>query len=174
MRYLKYMNKVACCKLDIWKFFLNDSTQKNIPQLSNDHKLFGENTFSLAFIFKLPRFQFNVNVGRCFVYWHKRCTVIFIFHRYLNQVLRIKFTRESKTRKLNKLLSYNLPQEMKNLRQAYLQLSSWSHFQYQFVYLFKCIVLHSTLYSFHSTSWRFCGSVANLCVVLLQLNKITC
>ncbi|XP_068539468.1 choline kinase alpha isoform X2 [Anas acuta] len=36
--------------------------------------------------------------------------------KYLNQVLRIKFTRESKTRKLNKLLSYNLPQEMKNLR----------------------------------------------------------
>ncbi|XP_010226359.1 PREDICTED: choline kinase alpha-like, partial [Tinamus guttatus] len=36
--------------------------------------------------------------------------------KYLNQVLRIKFTKESKTRKLNKLLSYNLPQEMKNLR----------------------------------------------------------
>ncbi|KAJ7416952.1 Choline kinase alpha [Willisornis vidua] len=36
--------------------------------------------------------------------------------KYLNQVLKIKFTRESKTRKLNKLLSYNLPQEMKNLR----------------------------------------------------------
>ncbi|KAM9278662.1 choline kinase alpha isoform 2-T2 [Morus bassanus] len=36
--------------------------------------------------------------------------------KYLNQVLRIKFTRESRTRKLNKLLSYNLPQEMKNLR----------------------------------------------------------
>ncbi|KFQ06228.1 Choline kinase alpha, partial [Leptosomus discolor] len=36
--------------------------------------------------------------------------------KYLNQVLRIKFTRESKTQKLNKLLSYNLPQEMKNLR----------------------------------------------------------
>ncbi|NWT50729.1 CHKA kinase, partial [Erythrocercus mccallii] len=36
--------------------------------------------------------------------------------KYLNQVLRIKFTRESQTRKLNKLLSYNLPQEMKNLR----------------------------------------------------------
>jgi len=51
-----------------------------------------------------------------FIYWHKHCTVIFIFNRYLNQVLRIKFTRESKTRKLNKLLSYNLPQEMKNLR----------------------------------------------------------
>lgn len=38
------------------------------------------------------------------------------FNRYLNQVLRIKFTRECQTRKLNKLLSYNLPQEMKNLR----------------------------------------------------------
>ncbi|KAM7041844.1 PREDICTED: choline kinase alpha [Sturnus vulgaris] len=36
--------------------------------------------------------------------------------KYLNQVLRIKFTRESQTRKLNKLLSYNLPEEMKNLR----------------------------------------------------------
>ncbi|KAM6115499.1 choline kinase alpha isoform 3-T3 [Pterocles gutturalis] len=36
--------------------------------------------------------------------------------KYLNQVLRIKFTRESRTRKLNKLLSYNLPQEMTNLR----------------------------------------------------------
>ncbi|NWR60840.1 CHKA kinase, partial [Bucorvus abyssinicus] len=36
--------------------------------------------------------------------------------KYLNQVLRIKFTRECRTRKLNKLLSYNLPQEMKNLR----------------------------------------------------------
>ncbi|XP_041894622.1 choline kinase alpha isoform X2 [Corvus kubaryi] len=36
--------------------------------------------------------------------------------KYLNQVLRINFTRESQTRKLNKLLSYNLPQEMKNLR----------------------------------------------------------
>ncbi|XP_051477672.1 choline kinase alpha isoform X2 [Apus apus] len=36
--------------------------------------------------------------------------------KYLNQVLRIKFTRESRTRTLNKLLSYNLPQEMKNLR----------------------------------------------------------
>ncbi|XP_075281853.1 choline kinase alpha [Opisthocomus hoazin] len=36
--------------------------------------------------------------------------------KYLNQVLRIQFTRESRTRKLSKLLSYNLPQEMKNLR----------------------------------------------------------
>ncbi|XP_063014815.1 choline kinase alpha isoform X2 [Melospiza melodia melodia] len=36
--------------------------------------------------------------------------------KYLNQVMRIKFTRESQTRKLNKLLSYNLPQEMQNLR----------------------------------------------------------
>ncbi|XP_068022787.1 choline kinase alpha isoform X2 [Melanerpes formicivorus] len=36
--------------------------------------------------------------------------------KYLNQVLRIKFTRESQTRKLNKLLAYNLPQEMRNLR----------------------------------------------------------
>ncbi|XP_050754020.1 choline kinase alpha isoform X3 [Gymnogyps californianus] len=43
--------------------------------------------------------------------------------KYLNQVLRIKFTRESRTRKLNKLLSYNLPQEMKNLR-AMLQATS--------------------------------------------------
>ncbi|NWQ64557.1 CHKA kinase, partial [Neopipo cinnamomea] len=36
--------------------------------------------------------------------------------KYLNQVLRIKFTRESKTRKLNELLSYNLPKEMRSLR----------------------------------------------------------
>ncbi|XP_065259830.1 choline kinase alpha isoform X3 [Emys orbicularis] len=36
--------------------------------------------------------------------------------KYLNQVLRIKFTRESRIRKLNKILSYNLPQEMKSLR----------------------------------------------------------
>uniref|UniRef100_A0A8C4WH63 Ethanolamine kinase n=1 Tax=Gopherus evgoodei TaxID=1825980 RepID=A0A8C4WH63_9SAUR len=36
--------------------------------------------------------------------------------KYLHQVLRIKFTRESRIRKLNKILSYNLPQEMKSLR----------------------------------------------------------
>ncbi|NWU82034.1 CHKA kinase, partial [Onychorhynchus coronatus] len=36
--------------------------------------------------------------------------------KYLNQVLRIKFTRESKTRKLNELLSYNLSEEMRSLR----------------------------------------------------------
>uniref|UniRef100_A0A098M159 Ethanolamine kinase n=1 Tax=Hypsiglena sp. JMG-2014 TaxID=1550645 RepID=A0A098M159_9SAUR len=36
--------------------------------------------------------------------------------KYLNQVMRIKFTRESRVRKLNKILSYNLPQELKNLR----------------------------------------------------------
>ncbi|KAG8563691.1 hypothetical protein GDO81_016174 [Engystomops pustulosus] len=36
--------------------------------------------------------------------------------KYLKQVLKIKFTRESHTRKLNKLLSYNLPKEMTNLR----------------------------------------------------------
>ncbi|XP_026562448.1 choline kinase alpha [Pseudonaja textilis] len=36
--------------------------------------------------------------------------------KYLNQVMRIKFTRESRVRKLNKILSYNLPQEIKNLR----------------------------------------------------------
>ncbi|CAM5160299.1 unnamed protein product [Natator depressus] len=36
--------------------------------------------------------------------------------KYLNQVLRIKFTRESRIRKFNKILSYNLPQEMKSLR----------------------------------------------------------
>ncbi|XP_001367466.2 choline kinase alpha [Monodelphis domestica] len=36
--------------------------------------------------------------------------------KYLNQVLRIKFTRESRVKKLNKLLSYNLPLEMENLR----------------------------------------------------------
>ncbi|XP_060625663.1 choline kinase alpha [Anolis sagrei] len=36
--------------------------------------------------------------------------------KYLNQVMRIKFTRESRVRKLNKILSYNLPQELKTLR----------------------------------------------------------
>ncbi|XP_014373255.1 choline kinase alpha [Alligator sinensis] len=36
--------------------------------------------------------------------------------KYLNQVLKIKFTKESRIRKLNKLLSYNLPQEIKSLR----------------------------------------------------------
>ncbi|XP_069480195.1 choline kinase alpha-like [Ambystoma mexicanum] len=36
--------------------------------------------------------------------------------KYLNQVLKIKFTRESQVRKLNRLLSYNLPLEMDNVR----------------------------------------------------------
>ncbi|KAG9475306.1 hypothetical protein GDO78_003637 [Eleutherodactylus coqui] len=36
--------------------------------------------------------------------------------KYLKQVLKIKFTRESHTRKLNKFLGYNLPTEMANLR----------------------------------------------------------
>ncbi|XP_042302438.1 choline kinase alpha isoform X3 [Sceloporus undulatus] len=36
--------------------------------------------------------------------------------KYLNQVMRIKFTRESRVRKLNKILSYNLTQELKTLR----------------------------------------------------------
>ncbi|KAM3919544.1 choline kinase alpha-like isoform 1-T1 [Leptodactylus fuscus] len=36
--------------------------------------------------------------------------------KYLKQVLKIKFTRESHARKLNKLLSYNLSKEMANLR----------------------------------------------------------
>ncbi|KAM4617815.1 choline kinase alpha-like isoform 1-T1 [Discoglossus pictus] len=36
--------------------------------------------------------------------------------KYLKQVLKIKFTRESHARKLNKVLSYNLPKEMANLR----------------------------------------------------------
>ncbi|XP_075044713.1 choline kinase alpha [Mixophyes fleayi] len=36
--------------------------------------------------------------------------------KYLKQVLKIKFTRESHTRKLNKLLSYNLPKEMASLK----------------------------------------------------------
>ncbi|KAM4018158.1 choline kinase alpha-like isoform 1-T1 [Anomaloglossus baeobatrachus] len=36
--------------------------------------------------------------------------------KYLKQVLKIKFTRESHARKLNKFLSYNLPKEMANLR----------------------------------------------------------
>ncbi|XP_029439072.1 choline kinase alpha isoform X2 [Rhinatrema bivittatum] len=35
--------------------------------------------------------------------------------KYLNQVLKIKFSRESHVRKLNKLLSYDLPQEMETL-----------------------------------------------------------
>ncbi|XP_068116685.1 choline kinase alpha isoform X2 [Hyperolius riggenbachi] len=36
--------------------------------------------------------------------------------KYLKQVLKIKFTKESHTRKLNKFLSYNLPKEMASLR----------------------------------------------------------
>ncbi|KAM4722626.1 LOW QUALITY PROTEIN: choline kinase alpha-like [Rhinophrynus dorsalis] len=36
--------------------------------------------------------------------------------KYLKQVLKIKFTKESHTHKLNRLLSYNLPKEMANLR----------------------------------------------------------
>ncbi|XP_058161067.1 choline kinase alpha isoform X1 [Dasypus novemcinctus] len=36
--------------------------------------------------------------------------------KYLNQVLRIKFTGESKVKQLQKLLSYDLPLEMENLR----------------------------------------------------------
>ncbi|KAG8437894.1 hypothetical protein GDO86_008552 [Hymenochirus boettgeri] len=36
--------------------------------------------------------------------------------KYQKQVLKIKFTRESYTRKLNKILSYDLPKEMKTLR----------------------------------------------------------
>ncbi|XP_073514487.1 choline kinase alpha-like [Phyllobates terribilis] len=36
--------------------------------------------------------------------------------KYLKQVLKIKFTRESHAKKLNKFLSYNLPKEMANLR----------------------------------------------------------
>ncbi|KAM9301588.1 choline kinase alpha-like isoform 2-T2 [Gastrophryne carolinensis] len=36
--------------------------------------------------------------------------------KYLKQVLKIKFTKESQIRKLNKLLSFNLPKEMSSLR----------------------------------------------------------
>ncbi|XP_056383478.1 choline kinase alpha [Hyla sarda] len=36
--------------------------------------------------------------------------------KYLKQVLKIKFTRESHTKKLNKFLNYNLPKEMANLK----------------------------------------------------------
>nr|XP_031546842.1 choline kinase alpha isoform X1 [Vicugna pacos] len=36
--------------------------------------------------------------------------------KYLNQVLRIKFTGESKVKQLHKFLSYNLPLELRNLR----------------------------------------------------------
>ncbi|XP_035885680.1 choline kinase alpha isoform X3 [Phyllostomus discolor] len=36
--------------------------------------------------------------------------------KYLNQVLRIKFTGETKMKQLHRLLSYNLPLELKNLR----------------------------------------------------------
>ncbi|XP_059875412.1 choline kinase alpha isoform X3 [Delphinus delphis] len=36
--------------------------------------------------------------------------------KYLNQVLRIKFTGESKVKQLHKFLSYNLPLELENLR----------------------------------------------------------
>ncbi|XP_036991284.2 choline kinase alpha isoform X4 [Artibeus jamaicensis] len=36
--------------------------------------------------------------------------------KYLNQVLRIKFTGDTKVRQLHRLLGYNLPSELKNLR----------------------------------------------------------
>ncbi|ELV09492.1 Choline kinase alpha [Tupaia chinensis] len=36
--------------------------------------------------------------------------------KYLNQVLRIKFTGESRVKQLHKFLSYNLPLELENLR----------------------------------------------------------
>lgn len=38
------------------------------------------------------------------------------FARYLNQVLRIKFSGETRVKQLHRLLSYNLPAELKSLR----------------------------------------------------------
>lgn len=39
-----------------------------------------------------------------------------LVHRYLTQVLRIKFTEEPKARQLQKFLAYNLPLELQKLR----------------------------------------------------------
>lgn len=41
---------------------------------------------------------------------------LFSFARYLNQVLRIKFTEGAKVKQLHRFLSYNLPLELENLR----------------------------------------------------------
>lgn len=38
------------------------------------------------------------------------------YGRYLNQVLRLKFSREARVQQLHKFLSYNLPLELENLR----------------------------------------------------------
>lgn len=38
------------------------------------------------------------------------------YGRYLNQVLRLKFSREARVQQLHKILSYNLPLELENLR----------------------------------------------------------
>lgn len=38
------------------------------------------------------------------------------FTRYLSQVMRLNFTRESHLRRFNSMLAYNLPQEMGTLK----------------------------------------------------------
>lgn len=43
-------------------------------------------------------------------------SVLSLFTRYLNQVLRIKFTEGAKVKQLHRFLSYNLPLELENLR----------------------------------------------------------
>lgn len=44
---------------------------------------------------------------RCLCYFHAR---------YLSQVMRLKFTRDSHLRRFNRLLGYNLPQELEKLK----------------------------------------------------------
>lgn len=41
---------------------------------------------------------------------------VFFLNRYLSQVMRLKFTRDSHLRCFNRLLSYNLPQELEMLK----------------------------------------------------------
>lgn len=38
------------------------------------------------------------------------------YDRYLNQVLRLKFSGEARAQQLHKILAYNLPLELENLR----------------------------------------------------------
>lgn len=51
----------------------------------------------------------SVVVEQCF-------SVLSLFARYLNQVLRIKFPEGAKVKQLHRFLSYNLPLELENLR----------------------------------------------------------
>lgn len=44
-----------------------------------------------------------------------KCLCLFL-RRYLSQVMRLKFTKDSHLRRFNRLLSYNLPQELEMLK----------------------------------------------------------